>query len=199
MEALEQVGEPRPSRPPPSPRDGRGARRNGSKRRLGGGDEPRIDGPWVRECPAVARFEHGGQDATARSPAHLHRPSPADHPGRQDVARRTRGGAAGAMRHVPTVFPELPVHEQRTRDEDRRIGPGHDADEQREDEVTDRRPTEEEQAQGVRITVRLVMIDRPKVCRIEWLTMSGNGSPMCRPCSRGSGRRRRSCRGRRSR
>ena len=29
-------------------------------------------------------------------------------------------------------------------------------------------------------TVRLVVIDRPNVCRIEWLTMRSNGSPTWR-------------------
>ena len=41
-------------------------------------------------------------------------------------------------------------------------------------------PPNSSSARSVRTTVRLVMIDRPKVCRIEWLTMSANGSPACR-------------------
>ena len=36
---------------------------------------------------------------------------------------------------VPAVVPELPVDEQRARDEDRRVGPRDDPDQQRQDEV----------------------------------------------------------------
>src|SRR5436190_4638890 len=41
-------------------------------------------------------------------------------------------------------------------------------------------PPNSRSASNVSTTVRLVMIDRPKVCRIEWLTMSANGSPAWR-------------------
>ena len=41
-------------------------------------------------------------------------------------------------------------------------------------------PPNSSSASSVRTTVRLVVIDRPNVCRIEWLTMSANGSPAWR-------------------
>ena len=68
---------------------------------------------------------------------------------------RTRQGvgAAGLARAgrreaaVPSVVAELPVDEQRARDEDRRVGPDDDPDQQGEDEVADRRPAEQEQGE----------------------------------------------------
>src|SRR6478609_5557889 len=41
-------------------------------------------------------------------------------------------------------------------------------------------PPNRSSARSVRTTVRLVMIDRPKVCRIEWLTIWSRGSPRWR-------------------
>ena len=41
-------------------------------------------------------------------------------------------------------------------------------------------PPNRSRASSVRTTVRLVMIERPKVCRIEWLTIAANGSPAWR-------------------
>ena len=40
-------------------------------------------------------------------------------------------------------------------------------------------PPNSSSASSVSTTVRLVVIDRPKVCRMEWLTMLANGSPAC--------------------
>src|SRR6478752_6857500 len=41
-------------------------------------------------------------------------------------------------------------------------------------------PPKRYSASSVRTTVKLVMIERASVCRIEWLTISSNGSPACR-------------------
>ena len=136
-----------------------GARVGGIRRRRGATSSPaiRADRPVPRraamsaagrwrtrlwERPAVARFDHA-----VRMPRGLHRGLPAG-----CVGRTSGRGAAGARRRasvgqaaVPSVVPQLPVDEQRAGDEDRRVGPRDDADEQGEDEVADRLATEQEQ------------------------------------------------------
>ena len=102
----------------------------------------RAAGRRTSETPAEAGFEHG-----VRMPRGLHRglfvgPMPV-------VVRTPCAGRAGCARGVRrpcrAVLPELPVDQQRRGDEDRRVRPRDDADEQGQDEVLDRRATEQQQ------------------------------------------------------
>ncbi len=93
-----------------------------------------------RQDPTEARLYHVVRMPWAAAPRLYRRGPPPRSGGRASRSGRTRRGDAA----VSTVLPEVPVHDDRARDEDRRVGPGDDADEQREDEVLDRGTAEQQ-------------------------------------------------------
>ena len=135
-----------------------------------------VDG--VREGPAEAGFDHDVRMPWGAAPR-IYRPGCVGRP--QDAVRRTRGAArrrsrrpcrrssqscqstsSGLATKIDEYVPEMmPISSARTKS-------------------LIAAPPNSSSASSVMTTVRLVMIDRPNVCRIEWLTISANGSPAWR-------------------
>ena len=185
------------SRPPAAPKKRREPRRRRRRVATSRLDEPTLKpgaGARIRERRVEATGagkvqRNRGSTTAVRMPDRLHAdlsalrsrtwPRRADRSARNSgracdsmSRRRSASGRASAAPRLAPVLPLLPDDEERAGVEDRRVRARDDADEQRQDEVWIAAPPNRSRASSVSTTVSSVLIERPNVWRIEWLTIA---------------------------